>query len=577
MHERKQSKRASQRTEESVTMMTRRGALGAFASVAASAAVWPDTAAASDANSRRRTSAIGIIAAGDHSVVNTASGSVRGYERNGIFTFKGIPYGEPTSGANRFKPPVKVQPWTGVRSSLQYGPVCPQPTRTGWKNDEEAFMFRWDDGQPAEDCLRVNVWTPSLGANAKRPVMVWLHGGGFVAGSGQELLAYDGENLARRGDIVVVSLNHRLGPFGHLDLSGIGGEPFAASGNVGMLDIVLALEWVRDNIGEFGGDPRSVTIFGQSGGGGKVNTLMAMPAAQGLFHRAIVQSGSILRARSTETSTKLAQEILRELDLDAKKIAELQYMPYAQLVAAGVKVLSRQPRSMPDFRRMADALGWGPVRDGKVLPEHPFDPEAPAISADVPLLVGTTLNEFTQNINNPVGEALSEPELLTRVTGIYGERAKQVIAVFRERTPNAKPFDIWSRVASAPIRGAAIEQCTRKEAQRAAPAWLYWFTWQTPILDGRPRAFHCAELPFVFNNAERCESMTGGGAEAVELAHRMSDAWIRFARSGNPNGAGLPNWPAFRSDRPATMMFDARPTVLTAPDANEQSVIARSA
>ena len=556
--------------------LTRRAALGGAAALAGLVgAVSSDEAGASESK-RTPDAKASVIASRENSVVATGTGRVRGYVRDGIHTFKGIPYAESTAGANRFMPPVKAKAWTGVRSSMHYGQVSPQPARAGWKNDEESFMFLWDDGIPGEDCLRVNVWTPALESNAKRPVMVWLHGGGFVAGSGQELRAYDGESLARRGDVVVVSLNHRLGALGFLDLSPAKDERFAKSGNVGMLDIVAALEWVRENIAAFGGDPGCVTIFGQSGGGGKVAALMAMPAAQGLFHRAIVQSGSSLRVRSPEGAAKLTEELLKELDLDYARLTALQYVPAQQLVVAGAKILARQPRRMPDFRRMAEQLGWGPVNDGTVLPQHPFDPVAPAISAKIPMLVGTNLNEFIHNINNPDGEAMTDEQMLGMVKGIYGERAQQVVATFRERTPSAKPFDIWSHIAAAPIRAAAIEQCTRKAAQRAAPAYLYWFAWQTPVLDGRPRAFHCAELPFVFNNAERCETMTGGGPQAIELAHKMSDAWVRFARTGNPNGPGLPSWPAFTPDRMATMVFDNRCDAQVGPDAKEQSVITQA-
>jgi para-nitrobenzyl esterase len=303
---------------------------------------------------------------------------------------------------------------------------------------------------------------------------------------------------------------------------------------------------------------------------------MAMPSARGLFHRAIVESGSMLRVRSRESAVRLTEELLKELDLDYSRLTDLQYLPYQQIITAGAKILARQPRRMPDFRRMAEQLGWGPVNDGAVIPQHPFDPVAPSISADVPMIVGTCLNEFINNINNPDGEAMTEEQMLGLVKGIYGDRASQVIAVFRERTPTATPFAIWSRIGAAPIRAAAIEQCTRKAAQNAAPAYLYWFTWQTPVLDGRPHAFHCAELPFVFNNAERCETMTGGGPEAIELAHRMSDAWVRFARTGNPNGAGLPNWPAFNTDRRATMVFDNHCEVQYGPDAKEQAAIVQT-
>ena len=561
-------------TTSSPPPLTRRVLLGGTAALTGvTATLGSGPLAAADAATKvpgRRS----ILASRDNALVEVSSGKVRGYTRNGIYTFKGIPYAESTAGANRFMPPVKVKPWAGVRSCLHYGPVSPQPPRGGWKNDEESFMFLWDDGIPGEDCLRVNIWTAGLEPAAKRPVMVWLHGGGYVAGSGQELRSYHGENLARRGDVVVVSLNHRLGALGYLDLSQLDADRFAASGNVGMLDIVAALEWVRDNIAAFGGDPGRVTLFGQSGGGGKVGALMAMPAAHGLFHRAIVQSGSSLNVGSPESAAMLTGQVLEELDLDRTRLTELQYVPYAHIVAAGDKVLARQPRPSPDVRRRSGSLGWGPVKDGRDIPQHPFDPVAPAISAQVPMIIGTTLNEFTTNINHPEREQMSEAQMLELVKGIHGERAAEAVAVFRERTPQAKPFDIWSRMASAPVRAAAIAQCARKAAQRAAPAYLYWFTWQTPVLDGRPRAFHCSELAFVFNNAERCETMTGGGPEAVALAHRMSDAWVRFARTGNPNGAGLPAWPAFTPERVPTMLFDDRCATVDGPDAKEQATVA---
>jgi para-nitrobenzyl esterase len=504
-------------------------------------------------------------------VAATRAGRVAGYIRRGIFTFKGIPYADNSAGPNRFMPPVKAKSWKGVRSSRQYGYVAPQGPRAGWANDEEAFMFAWDDGVQSEDCLSVNVWTPAVADHKKRPVMVWLHGGGYTAGSGQELRSYDGENLARRGDVVVVSLNHRLNVFGYLDLSKFG---YAASGNVGMLDIVAALEWVRDNIENFGGNPQLVTIFGQSGGGGKVSTLMAMPAAQGLFHRAIVESGSILQGMPQENAQTAADAIVGELGLTSATIAQIQTLPYQQILTAADKVLrERRPKlagGIPNFRRISASLGFGPVVDGKILPHHPFDPAAPAISADVPMIIGTTLNEFVTGLNHPEFEAMSEAELQKRVSEIYGERAMTIISAFRERTPREKPFDIWSRIAASGVRGSAIEQAKLKAAQGRAPAYLYWFTWQTPILSGRPRAFHCAEIAFVFDNTDRCETMTGGGAEARALAGNMCDAWIQFARTGNPNHSQLPDWPAFSAGTIATMIFDHPPRVEMNPDGAEQ-------
>jgi para-nitrobenzyl esterase len=516
-----------------------------------------------------------LIASRDNAVVATAGGQVRGYTRNGIYTFKGIPYAESTAAANRFMPPVKLKPWSGVRSCMAYGPVSPQPPRPrlDWQNDEANFLIPQNDGIQDEDCLRVNVWTLVLGANAKLPVMVWLHGGRYSTGSGQNLCAYDGENLSRRGEVIVVSLNHRLGALGFMDLSQWD-ERYATSGNVGMLDIVAALEWVRDNIASFGGDPARVTIFGHSGGAGKVAALMAMPGARGLFHRAIAQSGPILRVREPQGAQRLAEETLSELGLDRARLMELQYMPYNHIVAAGSKVISRYhgPIFSPDLSRLEDTVGWAPVNDGKSL-LHPFDSEGLRISAHVPMLVGTTLNEVATNIGHPDGETMTDAQLLAQVHEMVGERAAEVVAVFRERTPRAKPFDLWSRIASAPVRGVAIEQCKRKAALAGAPAWLYWFTWQTPVLDGRPHAFHGAELPFMFNNAEHCESITGGGPDAIELAHRMSDTWAQFARAGDPNHAGLQRWPAFNPERMPTMIFDSRCQAQEAPDGKEQAAM----
>jgi len=558
---------------ESRPNFSRRACLvGAVTLVGAQAALGSGVAASTGAAGVSEGSI--LIASRDKAVVSTNAGRVRGYIRNGIYTFKGIPYAESTAGANRFMPPVKRKPWTGIRSCLYYGPVSPQPPQLDWQNDEANFLVPQDNGFQDEDCLRVNVWTPVLGGQAKLPVMVFLHGGRFTTGSSQLLLAYDGENLARRGEVVVVSLNHRLGALGFMDLSQLD-ERFAASGNVGMLDIVAALQWVRDNIVAFGGDAARVTIFGHSGGAGKVATLLAMPSAQGLFQRAIAQSGPLLKVRIPQGAHRMAQETLSELELDRSRLAALQSMPYAQIVAAGSNVIARYsgPIFSPDLSLLEDTVGWAPVYDGKVIVQQPFDPRAPIISARVPLLIGTTLNEAGTNIGRPDGEAMSDAQLLDRVKEMVGNRAAQVIAVFRERTPQATPFDLWSRIASAPVRGAAIEQCKRKAALDAAPVWLYWFTWQTSVLDGRPHAFHGSELPFVFNNPERCDSITGGGHESVELAHRMSDTWAQFARTGNPNHAELETWPAFTPERGSTMIFDFRCRAQDAPDRQEQAAV----
>ena len=550
---------------------------GSFAAGAYPAPVYADTSKPDE--STHLNSSPSVNALDDSPAVNTSAGKVVGYLRNGICTFKGIPYGDTTEGANRFMPSAKPKPWSGLRSSRQYGPVAPQAARGGWANDEEAFMFSLDDGVQGEDCLRVNVWTPGVNDNKKRPVMVWLHGGGYAAGSGQELLSYDGENLARRGDVVLVTVNHRLNVLGYLNLAKHA-DKYASSANVGMLDIVAALEWVRDNIAAFGGDPGVVTIFGQSGGGGKVSTLMGMPAAKGLFHRAIVESGSQLRANAEDRSQKLTDLLIAELGLTASTIDQLQTLPYTQLSHASQEVMRKNnPRpagGIPNIRRMAEMLGFSPVVDGTVLPAHPFDPQASAISADVPMIVGTTLNEFVTAINHPEYESMTDAELEQHVRGIFGDKTPAILVAFRQRTPSERPFDLWSHIAASTMREQAIKQCKAKTALGKAPAYLYWFTWQTPILNGRPRAFHCSEIAFAFDNTDRCENMTGGGADARSLAAKISEAWIHFARTGNPNYAGMTHWAEFTPETVPTMIFDNKTEAVNNPDGGEQASIAEA-
>ena len=523
-----------------------------------------------------------MIASNSVAVTETAYGKVRGFVRRGVYTFRGIPYGAPTSSERRFMPPVKPAPWKGVRSSLTYGYVSPQEPRTIWHMDELAFVYEWNDGFQDEDCLRLNIWTQGLD-DRKRPVMVWLHGGGFSTGSGHEMNVYDGESLARRGDVVVVSLNHRVGAVGFLNLASLGGEKFAASPNLGLLDIVAALEWVRDNIRSFGGNPENVTVFGQSGGGGKVTALMAMPRAAGLFHRAIVESGSMLKMPDPETTARLAAAVLKELEISKANLDQVQTVPVGRIINAGVIAANTlfPPRndSTPfEFERHAELKPWAPTVDGAFLPESPFcSGRAPAVSSTVPLLVGSTRTEIGVGWDWPEFEEFTGVELAEFLTKAYGgEKGARVLDALRHGHPDAKPCDLFAIWQSSGFRRAVLHQATAKAAQGAAPAFVYLFAWNTPILDGRVRSYHCAELPFVFDNTDRCDAATGGGSSARALAAKVSEAWIRFASSGDPNHGGLPHWPAFTAEKDATMVFDNTCAVAYDADRDELSALAEA-
>ena len=438
--------------------------------------------------------------------VQTGSGPVAGYIDDGVFIYKGIPYAK----AERFMPPEDPEPWKEVRSSRAYGPTCPQDKRTGWYSDAQAFAMHWDDGFPDEDCLRVNVWTAGIGDEGNRPVMVWLHGGGFRAGSGQELISYDGTNLARNHGVVVVTLNHRLNALGFLDLSAYGAK-YAYSGNVGMLDIVKALEWVRDNIGNFGGDPSNVTIFGQSGGGGKVSTLLAMPSAKGLFGKAIVESGSITNLLTPKHSRRIGTYAVEALGIAPSHISDLASVPYDKLLEAyngaiaRVREEARADGDLPENFLDQILFGQVPVVDGDVIPAQPSTQEALALSKDVPVIIGTVYNEFTPDQEDPIFKPL------------------------------------------------ALKQVADRVAAGCAPVYHYIFTWESPVLDGAFASTHCLEIPFVFDNVLLHRTFTGGGDEAIELGHRMSRAWTSFARTGIPSAEGLPEWPAAPN---GTMIFD---------------------
>jgi para-nitrobenzyl esterase len=518
-------------------------------------------------------------------IVETAAGKVRGFSSSGVDVFLGIPYGASTTGANRFMPPARPQAWAGVRNCLNYGHSCPQAgtgvienDANGRSTDEDAYLlYRTGGWTRGEDCLRLNIWTPSVAASSrKRPVMVFMHGGGYTGGSGNDLLCYNGENLARHHDVVVVTHNHRLNLFGYLNLAEIGGERYASSANVGMLDIVAVLEWVRDNISNFGGDPDNVLIYGQSGGGGKVSHLMVMPAAKGLFHRAVVESGSTLRSGSPETAAEHAAIILEELGISRASLEKLHSLPTSALMRVQTE-LQRRLAANGRGRTGGGLGGWSPVVDGKVIPAHPFEPGAPDVSAKVPMLIGTCLNEMVNGTDNPERETLTGEELEKRVSERYKDHATDIIAAYRREYPTESPFGLWAAISAAGMRQNAIAQAERKAAQGAAPAYMYIYAWRTPALGGQIGTFHSSEITFAFDNANLCTHYSANDPGGLALSSKMGQAWASFARSGNPGHGGLPAWAAYTADKRATMVFNAPSSIKDDPEGQGLRLIRQSA
>lgn len=501
-----------------------------------------------------RSAAQDTRAAGMTAAVQTTAGRVRGLVRYGVNQFYGVPYAASTAGANRFMPPLKPAAWTGVKDCFQVGDRSPQ--------DEQgpiSEVFSLDRREPmGEDCLKVNVYTPGLG-NGRRPVMVWLHGGGFTSGSGNWLL-YDGTNLARKEDVVVVGVTHRLNLFGFLYLADLGSEKWATASNAGVQDIVAALAWIKENISAFGGDPANVTIFGQSGGAGKVSTLMAMPSAKGLFHRAIAQSGSAFRGATRENATKAAEQFLAKLGLKPNQLDELQKLPWRQLWDAYDKA-------------GIQGLANGPVTDGKSLPRDQWYPDAPEVSANVPLMQGTTETEDAWSDPPPPLE-IGEEEMLIRVKRIVRNddaKAKELIALYRRSRPGISTTDVWLIMnADNGRRANAQLQAELKTAQGKAADYQYYFTWRSPVHKGQMKSYHTLDIPFAFYNIDIAGSMTGAGNDRYALAHRMSAAWAAFARNGNPNHPDLPNWPAFTLKDRATMVFNNECKVVNDPNREER-------
>ena len=498
-----------------------------------------------------------LVSAADleHAIVETSAGKVRGVVVDGMKVFKGIPYGASTSGKNRFMPPVRPAAWTETRDALAFGPTAPQTA------DNSGTTAAGSPTQQSEDCLVLNVYTPGLSDGRKRPVMVWLHGGGFSSGSGSGRIL-DGTALAHTRDVVVVTINHRLNVFGYTYLGEAMGSDFAPSSSVGLLDIVAALEWVRDNIVGFGGDPNLITIFGQSGGGRKVATLMSMPSARGLFHRAIIESGAVLRLTTHEDAVRYTDLLLDELGLKAGQARELQSLPMARLLEANAAV---QKKITP---REPGGSANSPMVDGKIIPDHPWDPKGPALSANVPLLIGYARTEETlYDRPTPDKLVLDEAGLRERASKRLGGDPTRAIEAFRKAHPEATPWDLWILIATDHPRGTyARELAKRKADQRAAPVFMYRYDWETPEGGGHMRSPHTIEIQFVFNNIKIAGALISKMPEAYALADTTSAAWAAFARIGDPNTPKLPKWPAYSATTRDTMLFNNECRVESDPD-----------
>jgi para-nitrobenzyl esterase len=496
-------------------------------------------------------------------VVNTTLGRLQGDVEDQVQVFRGIPYGQSTAGKGRFRPPEAPEPWSGIRPALEFGPICPQGGALAGNALADQRTIGLLPSLPlSEDCLYLNVWTPAVQDRGRRPVLFWLHGRGFIEGAGSEGW-YNGAKLARSGDVVVITINHRLNIYGYLYLAELGGDEYAASGLNGMLDAILALRWVRDNIEEFGGDPNNMTIFGESGGGAKVSTLLALPQAEGLFHKAIIQSGPGLTGLLPATATAFAERVLDHLGIKKDRIDKIQELSIEQLNEAFQKLAGVGP---------AAAGLIGPVVDGRLYPRHPFSPDAAPTAVKIPVIVGTNKDEAALFLAaDPGRRRLTEEELNQRLTRLLGERKEEILAVYRKHRPDDSPWDLLIAISSESMRLRSIQLAEAKWAAAGAPVYMYWFTWESNYMKGLFKAAHALEIPFVFNNPD-IAPFTGDSPDRYELARAMSRSWINFARYGNPDVEGLPHWPAYDTENRATMLFNVPCRVENDPRREERLV-----
>lgn len=502
-----------------------------------------------------------LLFVGDNiAVANTEYGKIRGFVLRGINQFLGIPYGADTSGKNRFMPPVKPAAWKEIKPCVWWGNTAPQIMEKRYANAYASFVDHWNYDDVSEDCLKLNVWTPALDSG-KRPVVVWLHGGGFTNGNAIEQDGYHGENLSRLGNIVFCSINHRLGPFGYSHLKAAGGHPH--SGNVGNLDMVAALEWVKNNIANFGGDPNNVTIIGQSGGGAKVTSLMNMPAAKGLFHKAVALSGTSLTGVNKEYAEKLGLKVMEEAGLKPGEIEKLQQIPwreYIDITTRAVEKFAEEAKKMNISRG-----GFSPVADGVTLNDQPFFSDPNHFSADIPLIINTTFHESSPSRTDASLEEITLAGVVEKIKPRFGAEAGKIVEAYSQNFPKAKPVEVWAMILSN--RKGAIAAADAKVSQRKAPVYVSWFGWQPPLFDGRMRAFHCDDICFWFYNTDLMLTHTGGGKRPRALSSKMAKSFLSFIKTGNPNGGGLPAWKPYTKENGETMILDDTCQLVNNPDA----------
>ncbi len=485
-------------------------------------------------------------------VAQTKYGKVKGYVNSGVFTFLGIPYGADTGGENRFMPPREPASWEGIRPAVYYGNVSPQYMEGRYHNSYGTFRDHWNYTEADEDCLVLNVWTPGLNSG-KRPVMVWVHGGGFVSGNGIEQDGYDGTNFSRYGDVVFVSMNHRLGPFGFTDFSAVDPK-YADSGNVGILDLVAALKWIHDNIAYFGGDPDNVTVMGQSGGGAKICTLMAMPETKGLISKGVGLSGNAKDAMDRSYSASLGKFIYEKSGRDMKKLCSMPWREYLKFANDAAEEYNGK---YGYEGRMGG--NFAPVGDGRHIPSGTFFTDKSSPSNDMPLLLCSTSAEGSLSWLDASLENIGRKEVENRIKKMYPNKdAALIYDTFERALPDNKPIDILNYLCG--YRDYLLDVANLKCSQDA-PVYVALFGWKSPLFDGRMRCPHCSDISFWFMNTDVMLSHTGGGERPRKLSGIMANALLQFMRTGKPAAKGLPDWPAYSVSHPATMFLSDKSKV----------------